>query len=36
VPLTRRIRGGTLPEWAEAAMARGPVVEIGRHTFVRG
>jgi hypothetical protein len=34
VPLTKKIRGGDLPAWAVAAVARGPVVEIGRHTFL--
>lgn len=34
IELTRKIRGGTLPEWATKALAKSPGVVIGRHTFL--
>ena len=35
VELTRKIRGGTLPKWAEEGIQQGKVtVVIGRHTFL--
>lgn len=32
---TRRIRGGSLPEWAEKLLAEGVRIDIGNHTFLR-
>jgi spore germination cell wall hydrolase CwlJ-like protein len=35
VELTRKLRGGTLPKWAEEGIQQGKVtVVIGRHTFL--
>jgi len=35
IELTRTIRGGTLPAWAELALATDRFITIGRHTFLR-
>ncbi len=35
VELTRKIRGGSLPTWAEGPIGRDQGIKIGNHTFLR-